>query len=119
VSAEETTSASSLRLAAHARAVLGQTADTSKNGGAPIDFVYGTKLGLNNDGDRAAICWQSCAARLLDEVRWTGSDPALVGHALQIQRDGTRCPARTPYGTGSADAPPNDGTPGMPNPPCP
>jgi len=98
--------------------VLGQSADLDKNGGVTVDLVYGTQLGLNNGGDRVALCWVSCAALLLDEVRWEVGEANPSGRALVIGASGQRCAAVTPYGppvSGSFNA----GTPGGPNDACP
>jgi hypothetical protein len=102
-------------LQAGALLVLGQSADRAHNGDAPVDLAYGTRLSLNNGGDRVAICLGACASGLtLDAVAWTapwGAD--YVGHAV-IVAPGATCPAEEPYG---ADG--NFGSPGHANPPCP
>jgi len=104
-------------LGAGAWAVLGQSGDVTKNGGVTLDWVYGTQLGLNNGGDRVALCWISCDAGLLAEIRWDSQDPALVGHALVIEPGGRRCPASSRYGLPGEET--DAGTPGARNDPCP
>ncbi|HTA18625.1 MAG TPA: lamin tail domain-containing protein [Polyangia bacterium] len=102
-------------LPAGALLVLGQSAERAHNGDAPVDLAYGTRLSLNNGGDRVAVCLGACASGLtLDAVAWTapwGAD--YVGHAV-IVAPGATCPAEEPYG---ADG--NFGSPGRANPPCP
>jgi lamin tail-like protein len=102
-------------LPAGALLVLGQSTDRAHNGDAPVDRAYGTRLSLNNGGDRVAVCLGPCASGLtLDAVTWTapwGVD--YVGHAV-IVAPGATCPAEEPYGTGG-----NFGSPGRANPPCP
>jgi Lamin Tail Domain len=97
--------------------VLGQTVDRAHNGDAPVDLAYGTRLALNNGGDRVAICVGPCTSGLtLDAVAWsTPWGPDYVGHAVVLDlATGATCPAESPYG---ADG--NYGSPGQPNPPCP
>jgi hypothetical protein len=103
-------------LAAGGLLVLGQSIDRAHNGDAPVDLAYGTKLSLNNGGDRVAICLGPCASGVeLDVVSWTApwGDP-YTGHAVVVEPGGATCPAEEPYGGGG-----NFGTPGRPNPPCP
>ncbi|HEX4406027.1 MAG TPA: lamin tail domain-containing protein [Polyangia bacterium] len=102
-------------LPAGALLVLGQSTDRAHNGDAPVDLAYGTRLSLNNGGDRVAICLGPCASGLtLDTVAWTAAWGAdYVGHAV-IVAPGATCPAEQPYG---ADG--NFGSPGGANPPCP
>jgi hypothetical protein len=104
-------------LAAGARLVLGQSLDRAHNGDAPVDVSYGTKLALNNDADRIAVCLGACAGGVvLDAFEWTEAwGPSFVGHAIVINPEtGETCVATAPYGSGG-----NFGTPGGPNPPCP
>jgi hypothetical protein len=95
--------------------VLGQSADPTKNGGAPVDVAYGTHLILNNDNERLSICLGACGTGIvLDEVSWGTVGAPYDGHALIID-PATKaiCPAADHFGT-SGDF----GTPGQPNPPC-
>jgi hypothetical protein len=104
-------------LAPGARLVLGQSLDRARNGDAPVDVVYGTKLALNNDTDTVSVCLGACAdGVVLASFTWLAPfGPAFAGHAVSIDLPaGTTCPGATPYG---ADG--NFGTPGQPNPPCP
>ncbi|HZL20256.1 MAG TPA: lamin tail domain-containing protein, partial [Polyangia bacterium] len=95
--------------------VLGQSADPSKNGGAPVDVAYGTKLILGNADGEVSICLGACASGLmLDTVAWGTLDDDTVGHALVVDPlTKAICAASTPFGTGGSF-----GTPGLPNPPC-
>jgi hypothetical protein len=101
---------------AGARIVLGQSADTSKNGGAPISLAYGTRLGLNNDGEELSICVGPCAGgRVIDHLGWKVLGAAYDGHAVVFDREANLvCPATQPFGTAG-----DFGTPGGPNDACP
>jgi hypothetical protein len=102
-------------LAPGALLVLGQSADPSKNGGAPVGAAYGTHLILNNDGEQISICLGPCATGLvLHEVSWGSVGADYDGRALVVDTT-TRaiCPATAPFGTAG-----DFGTPGQPNPPC-
>jgi hypothetical protein len=97
--------------------VLGQSVDPVHNGGAPVDLAYGTRLQLNNDSDRVAICAGPCAGGVvLDMFAWAGTlGAAYQGRAVIIDRAAaTICPATTTFGTEGSF-----GSPGAPNPPCP
>jgi hypothetical protein len=103
-------------LAPGAVLLLGQSADPTKNGGAPVTLAYGTTISLNNDGDTITLCLGSCAGGLiLDRVSWSGDlGPSYDGHAAMVTAGtGTFCPADQPFGTAGSF-----GTPGAPNPPC-
>jgi hypothetical protein len=95
--------------------VLGQSADPTKNGGAPVDVAYGTKLILGNANGTVSVCLGACASGLvLDTVSWGTLDDDTVGHALVVDPlTRSICVADTPFGTGGSF-----GTPGLPNPPC-
>jgi hypothetical protein len=95
--------------------VLGQSADPTKNGGAPVDVAYGTKLILGNANGAVSVCLGACASGLvLDTVSWGTLDDATVGHALVVDPlTEAICAAQTPFGSGGSF-----GTPGLPNPPC-
>lgn len=102
-------------IAPGARIVLGQSADPTKNGGAPIAAAYGTHLILNNDDEQIAICVGPCATGVvIDRVAWGATGAAYDGHAIVVD-PATKaiCPARDPFGTAG-----DFGTPGQPNPPC-
>jgi hypothetical protein len=103
-------------IAPGARLVLGQSADASKNGGAPIAIAYGTRLGLNNDGEQLSLCIGACAGGLvIDHVGWDALAAAYDGHAMVFDRDsGATCPATRPFGTGG-----DFGTPGAADDACP
>jgi hypothetical protein len=96
--------------------VLGQSADRDHNGGAPVDFAYGTRLAFNNGGDRLTLCAGPCAAGVvLATFAWTAAFGAdYAGRAVVVTSAGTTCPATVPYGDGGVDF----GTPGRPNGPC-
>jgi len=95
--------------------VLGQSADPTKNGGAPVDVAYGTKLILGNANGAVSVCLGACASGLvMDTVSWGTLDDGTVGHALVVDPlTRSICVAETPFGTGGSF-----GTPGLPNPPC-
>jgi hypothetical protein len=96
-------------------ALLGQSADPAKNGGAPVTVAYGTKLILVNADGQLSLCLGACATGiLLDALSWGSLADAYTGHALIVD-PATRsfCAAQTPFGTGGSF-----GTPGAPNPPC-
>jgi hypothetical protein len=95
--------------------VLGQSADPSKNGGAPVDVAYGTKLILGNTDGAVSICLGPCASGLmLDTVAWAALGADTVGHALVVDPlTKAICAASSPFGTGDSF-----GTPGLPNQPC-
>jgi hypothetical protein len=95
--------------------VLGQSADPAKNGGVAEVAAYGTRLILNNDSERIAICVGACAGGgALDEVMLAGLNAAYEGHAVIVDRDSGRiCPATETFGAAG-----DFGTPGLPNSPC-
>jgi len=103
-------------LGARALLVLGQSADPTKNGGAPVAAAYGTRLILNNEGEQISICLGPCATGVvLDTVAWGAIGAAYDGHALVVDpATKTICPATALFGTAG-----DFGTPGAPNPPCP
>ena len=95
--------------------LLGQSADPTKNGAAPVEVAYGTKLILNNADGQVSICVGTCASGVvLERVSWGTLGDSTTGHALVID-PGTRqiCAASAPFGTAGSF-----GTPGAPNPPC-
>jgi len=95
--------------------LLGQSADPTKNGGAPVEVAYGTKLILNNADGQVSICVGACASGVvLDQVSWGTLGDGFTGHALVVD-PGTRqiCAASASFGTAASF-----GTPGAPNPPC-
>jgi lamin tail-like protein len=95
--------------------LLGQSADPTKNGGAPVEVAYGTKLILNNANGQLSICLGACASGVvLDTVSWGSLGDAYTGHALVIDPVGRQiCGALAPFGTAGSF-----GTPGAPNPAC-
>ena len=95
--------------------LYGQSADPTKNGGAPVEVAYGTKLILNNADGQVSICVGVCASGVvLDKVSWGTLGDAYTGHALVVDPGSRRiCAASTPFGTAASF-----GTPGAPNPPC-
>jgi hypothetical protein len=99
-----------------ARIVLGQSTDASKNGGAPVSVAYGTRIGLNNDGEDLSICVGPCAAgAVIDHVAWKTLGAAYDGHALVFDREANLvCPATQPFGTAG-----DFGTPAAANDACP
>jgi hypothetical protein len=103
------------RIAPGGLRLFGQSADPGKNGGAPVDAAYGTKLILNNADGQVSVCVGACASGLvLDTVSWGTLGDAYTGHALVVDpATQAICAASTPFGTGASF-----GTPGAPNPPC-
>jgi hypothetical protein len=95
--------------------LYGQSADPTKNGGAPVEVAYGTKLILNNADGQVSICVGVCASGVvLDKVSWGTLGDGYTGHALVVDPGSRRiCAASTPFGTAASF-----GTPGAPNPPC-
>jgi hypothetical protein len=95
--------------------VLGQSSDAAVNGGAPVGVAYGTRLGLNNDGEEISLCIGPCAAGVLvDRVAWKSLGAAYDGHALVFDRDADRtCAATEPFGSAG-----DFGTPGGPDDGC-
>jgi hypothetical protein len=95
--------------------LLGQSSDPSKNGGAPVEVAYGTKLILLNANGQLSICLGACASGIvLDTVSWGVPSDDQTGHALIVDpATGGLCPASAPFGTAGGF-----GTPGAPNPPC-
>jgi hypothetical protein len=95
--------------------LLGQSADPTKNGGAPVEVAYGTKLILNNANGQLSLCLGACASGVvLDTVSWGSLGDAYTGHALVIDPvDRQICGALAPFGTAGSF-----GTPGAPNPAC-
>jgi hypothetical protein len=91
--------------------VLGQSADRTHNGDAPVDRAYGTRLAFNNGADKLVLCAGPCASGgVLASFTWTAS---YAGRAVVVAPTGATCPATETYGAG-----PDLGTPGRPNPPC-
>ena len=102
--------------------VFGQSADTSINGGVPVDFAWSGTFSLGNKNDDVQL---HNAAGLLDAVAYTESyvwgDP--TGASLTLDRaafdparndvGGQWCEGETAYGDGDL------GTPGAANPSCP
>ncbi|MCB9730231.1 MAG: lamin tail domain-containing protein [Deltaproteobacteria bacterium] len=100
--------------------VLGRSADTAVNGGAPVDYAYGT-LDLSEGADGISL---RCGDELVDAVEWpaAGSFPSEAGAAMQLDpgsygaglnNDAAGwCAAVDAYGAGDR------GTPGAGNPPC-
>jgi hypothetical protein len=103
------------RLAPGRLRLLGQSADPTKNGGAPVEVAYGTKLILNNADGRVSACVGVCASGVvLDTVSWGTLGDAYTGHALVVEpASHAICAASTAFGTAASF-----GTPGAPNPPC-
>jgi len=95
--------------------LLGQSADPAKNGGAPVEVAYGTKLILNNADGQVSICVGPCASGVvLDTVSWGALGDDYTGHALVVDPGSKAiCPASAAFGTAASF-----GTPGAPNPPC-
>jgi hypothetical protein len=95
--------------------LLEQSADPTKNGGAPVGLAYGTKIIMNNADGQIAICLGVCASGLvLDSLSWGTLSADFTGHALVVDPQSRRiCADSTPFGTAGSF-----GTPGEPNPAC-
>jgi len=113
---------SSLIVPAGGYVVLGVNADAMTNGGAAVDYEYGTAMALGNSGDELEIF---SGPTSLDRVAWvTGAGwPGATGAAMSLDPATTDaaandtatnwCNAVTPLTSGDF------GTPGAANPPCP
>jgi hypothetical protein len=103
------------RLAPGGLRLLGQSADPTKNGGAPVEVAYGTKLILNNADGQVSACIGVCASGVaLDTVSWGTLGDGYTGHALVVDPASQAiCAASMAFGTAASF-----GTPGAPNPPC-
>jgi Lamin Tail Domain len=103
------------RIAPGGLRLLGQSADPTKNGGAPVDVAYGTKLILNNANGQVWICVGACASGIvIDTVSWGTLGDDYTGHALVVDPVTRQiCAASASFGTAASF-----GTPGAPNPPC-
>jgi hypothetical protein len=95
--------------------LLGQSADSTKNGGLTVDTAYGTKLILVNADGQLSICAGACVSGVvIDTVSWGTLGDAFTGHALIVDPvTKVICPAETPFGTAGSF-----GTPGATNPIC-
>lgn len=103
-------------------AVLGRVADSALNGGAAVDYAYGSGLTLGNGADALVL---SAGAVVIDEVAWDGgyAFPDPTGASLQLDSasvdaaandDGAAwCAATAAFGDGDL------GTPGATNDACP
>ena len=110
-----------LPLAAGGAVVLGPSADTSVNGGVPVDFAYSIDaVKLGNEGDAITLVANGVA---IDTFTWDATVFAVAeGSALQLAPAVTDpadndavsawCLATSPYGAGDF------GTPGADNTPC-
>ncbi len=95
--------------------VLGHSADTATNGGAPVDYAYGTAFTLANSADEVYLF--DAAGVLVDQVEYdtggswtvaTGASTSLKNPALDNNVAGNWC-EETAAWTGSAG---DKGTPG-------
>jgi hypothetical protein len=109
-----------LPLPAGGRVVLGVSADTTVNGGVPLDWAYSADdLKLSNDGDTIQLALDGV---VLDEVAFTADFPLSEGASLSLSPDvagpdandtpDAWCPSVSVYGAGDR------GTPGAANDAC-
>ena len=111
---------SSLLVPAGGFAVLGRSTDTNVNGGAPVDYAYGSDMTLGNAGDEIELVEPGGLS--IDVVAWTDPPwPVVEGSAMALQvagavandLDGNWCTTSAPsYGAGGS------GSPGAANGPC-
>jgi hypothetical protein len=115
------TMVSDVYLAAGAYAVLGRSADTTRNGGARVDYAYGLGLTLGNGTDDEIVLWQD--ATMIDRVAYVApSWPLLGGVSASLRTSAYSatandsylnwCYATSTFGAG------DKGTPGAANDPC-
>src|SRR5690606_643294 len=101
--------------------VFGRSADTSINGGVPVDYFYGAGMSLANDEDELVL---ECEGVVIDMVAYDKATfPIAAGVATQLAPSAhsasandlgaSWCLAQTPFGDG------DKGTPGADNEPCP
>ncbi|HSM72639.1 MAG TPA: ExeM/NucH family extracellular endonuclease [Anaerolineales bacterium] len=96
--------------------VLGNNTDTGTNGGAPVDYSYGSSWFLSNGADEVVLLDGSMAE--IDRVEYdggtafpdpTGASMALSDPALDNNVGANWCTSTTPFGAGDF------GTPGAAN----
>jgi hypothetical protein len=100
--------------------VLGRSGETIVNGGAMVNYGYGTTMNLANGGDEIVL---TVGGVVIDRVAWTGSWPVTRGASMQLDpsvrtHDGNDaasvwCASAQEFGT-AADR----GSPGRPNASC-
>lgn len=96
----------SVVLPAGGYAVLGRSADASRNGGAVIDYAYADSVALTNDADTLSVSDQY--GQPVDTVRWDRAWLRPNGASVANVPDGW-CVSGPQYGLGDL------GTPGAPN----
>lgn len=111
-----------LEVPAGGAVVLGNNGDLATNGGAAVDYSYGTDFFLSNSDDELVLTAPDLTE--FDRIEWDGGPvwPDPTGAAMQLDPvftsatdndDGaTWCTASAPYGAGDL------GTPGTANPAC-
>ena len=102
--------------------VLGKADDTAINGGAPVDYAYGSAMALSNGSDELILTDSDAAGTELDRIEWdngltfpdpTGASMSLCPSAEGINDDGLDwTEALSRYGDGDL------GTPGAANDGC-
>ena len=103
----------SLLVPAGGYAVLGNSTDTTANGGAAVDYAYGTDMTLGNSEDEIELV--EPGGLVIDAVAWTDPPwPIVSGEAMGLQvvtatdndSDANWCTTSSAsYGTGGAGSP--------------
>jgi hypothetical protein len=114
--------AAELRVPAGGAVVLGRSADTAVNGGAPVDYAYGEDISLSDAYDQIALYFGD---ERFDAVAWDTSadgwaERSIPGASYQLREDrldpdandapDSWCASEVPFGDGDL------GTPGVATP---
>lgn len=107
-----------------AQLVLGKSTDPGDNGGAHVDYAYGSDFNLNNTSDVVVL---ECGGGVIDTVTYTTSGwPNTTGASLSLDPKKTNADANnagSAWCVGVVHYPDADGseigTPGAPNTACP
>ena len=93
--------------------VLGKSDDVAKNGGAPVDYAYGSSWNLSNTEDQILLL--DAAGTLIDAVEYSAGWPIESGTSLSLQnplwdnnKSASWCSEATPWPGSAGDF----GTPG-------
>ena len=110
--------AGSLVIPAGGYVVLGRSTNTKRNGGAPVQYAYGSAITLANAGDWLALRDASGAG--VDSVTWTSSSPGVARGVINAGADNTAVDgsnwqdATSTFGGGRTETR-DYGTPGLQN----
>ena len=91
--------------------VLGKLADSSRNGGAPVEVSFGHELILFNPGDELTLVDRK--NRVIDRVTWqrtgfaggSGISAQLVDPSADGEEPGNWCAGAVPFGDGDLGSP--------------